>query len=67
MTCFYFTQDGSDEHLCPYTFTFEECIGQTGEELCLWQNEAPEQLVWKVIASKLHKVIENSQWSIAQW
>ena len=47
-----FNEDGSDENLCPYTFTFEECLEQTGEELCLWQNEAPDKLIWKVIASK---------------
>jgi hypothetical protein len=47
----FFTSDGSDEHACPYVFSFEDCTDQTGEELCLWHNEASDKLVWKVISS----------------
>jgi hypothetical protein len=38
--------------MCPYTFTFEDCVETTGQELCLWQNEAPDQLAWRVINSE---------------
>ena len=31
-------------------------MDQTGEELCLWQNEAPDKLIWKVIASKTNVI-----------
>jgi hypothetical protein len=49
---FFLITDGSDEHICPYVFSFEDCTEQTGEELCLWQNEAPDKLIWKVISSR---------------
>lgn len=27
-------------------------MATTGDEMCLWRNEMPDQLVWRVIASK---------------
>ena len=49
---FLLSTDGSDENKCPYTFNFEDCMTETGEELCLWQNEAPDKLIWQVVSGK---------------
>ena len=40
-------------------------MDQTGEELCLWQNEAPDKLIWKVIASKTN--VNRKYNSVLAW